>query len=212
MSRKVLLFAFLLTSTLCVGVYSANAPTKKRLTDIKAITLHAGKHCTGRRSAAQQQLQCQGHLCQYAPDTVQCKNMGTDGMDVQWSCEADLPTTLSFKDSDVNCEGWDWPNDPYVLVGSCTLSYSLKGRLPSNGQNDAMAPTPYKKPLNGIPFFPFFTCLIVLILCFSRCNNRPTQVSRFAPRGTGVSNFATGVATGAATTYALAGNRRRWGG
>ena len=207
MSIKALLFAFLLASMACVAAYNTNIPTKKRLTDIKAITLHVGKQSTWRRATSQQQLQCHGHLCQYAPDTVQCTNMGTDGLAVQWSCEADLPATLSFKDSDVNCEGWDWPEDPYVLVGSCTLSYSLKGVPPSNIPNTVMTDVPYEKSTS---IFPVLLVGLVIFLCISGCHNGS---DRYGNRRRGFNDFAAGVATGAATTYALGGHRRRgWGG
>lgn len=71
--------------------------------------------------AAMKQLNCVKGACalDYQPDTVQCLNMGTDGVDVQWKCEADLDSRVKFGHIDVSCEGYSSPNDPYVLKGSC---------------------------------------------------------------------------------------------
>lgn len=52
---------------------------------------------------------------------------------VQWKCLADLPLGLSFGAVDVSCEGYAYPDDPYILDGSCGLEYELidnrRGRL-----------------------------------------------------------------------------------
>jgi hypothetical protein len=52
--------------------------------------------------------------------------MGTDGIDAQWRCVAELSNELSFDQLDVSCEGYDHADDPYILAGSCGLQYSLK--------------------------------------------------------------------------------------
>lgn len=49
---------------------------------------------------------------------------GDDGQP-RWECSADLPSDASLGPVQVSCEGFDSPEDPYVLVGSCSLSYSL---------------------------------------------------------------------------------------
>lgn len=86
---------------------------------------------------------------------MQCHNAGSDGSDVQWKCEADLPNNIRFGQLDVYCEGafharycdclilsacyccthtlncrsfyvgYNNPDDPYVLKGSCGLEYKL---------------------------------------------------------------------------------------
>jgi len=50
--------------------------------------------------------------------------VGDDGQ-VRWECSANLPSDASLGPVEVSCEGYDSPSDPYVLVGSCSLSYSL---------------------------------------------------------------------------------------
>lgn len=119
------------TLILLITLYPAAAagPEKILLTDVKVLTLRAGHKTTGRLPVPQ--LQCLGDLCKHAPDTVQCTNVGTDGINVQWKCETEMHETLSIKAHDVNCEGYDSPTDPYILVGSCGLSYHIEGTPPS---------------------------------------------------------------------------------
>jgi len=85
----------ILALTLCLCLCHCRAiPIKVKLSDVKAITLTAGKCTTGRRSAPVLQQQCRGHLCNYAPTTIQCTNTGSDGLDAQWDCKADLPNGI----------------------------------------------------------------------------------------------------------------------
>lgn len=67
-------------------------------------------------------------MCQpkYLPSAVQCYNMGTDGFDVQWRCDAELDNDVAFDAVHVSCEGFLDADDPYVLDGSCGLEYKLK--------------------------------------------------------------------------------------
>jgi len=125
---KKLIFLAITLSLVCSAAAAAHKRVK--LTDVKAITLKKGEFTTGRRSSPVLQLQCRGSFCNHAPDSVQCINVGTDGNDVQWKCEADLPDWLSFKFSDVSCEGYEYPTDPYILAGSCGMTYSFKGEPP----------------------------------------------------------------------------------
>ncbi|KAK9472004.1 uncharacterized protein V1510DRAFT_418379 [Dipodascopsis tothii] len=58
---------------------------------------------------------------------MQCYNMGLgEGGDVEWRCEADIPGDLRLGRTDVTCEGYDYPDDPYVLRGSCGVEYRLQ--------------------------------------------------------------------------------------
>lgn len=45
----------------------------------------------------------------------------------RWNCSAPLPYGVSLGMVEVNCEGYENQNDPYVLVGSCGLTYTLDG-------------------------------------------------------------------------------------
>ncbi|KAI8579887.1 hypothetical protein K450DRAFT_239560 [Umbelopsis ramanniana AG] len=106
---------------------SGQAAKKVRLRDLTAITLHANKKTSARRSSPIPQLECiGGDACaDFQPRVVQCSNAGFDGYDVQWSCTAELPSNIEFGDIEVSCEGYDFPEDPFILVNSCGLEYSL---------------------------------------------------------------------------------------
>jgi hypothetical protein len=104
----------------------AVAYTKQLLTSAQTLTLTQGAMTTSRRTAPIRQLECTGGCDIFTPSTIQCRNQGTDGQDVQWACQAELPANVLFAHTEINCEGFDHPNDLYVTVGSCGLEYSLR--------------------------------------------------------------------------------------
>lgn len=120
---------------LAAGVAHGAVAQRILLTNVKAITFRAGSMTSARRSSPVQQLACSGAYC-YDADirSAQCRNAGDDGAgDVQWKCEAQMPDGIDFDRVSVNCEGYDSPNDPYILKGSCGLEYTLR----ANGQYNA---------------------------------------------------------------------------
>jgi hypothetical protein len=58
---------------------------------------------------------------------MRCKNSGSDydSENIQWTCTASLPEEFKLGSTDVICEGYDYPEDPYVLKGSCGVEYRL---------------------------------------------------------------------------------------
>lgn len=58
---------------------------------------------------------------------MRCKNQGSDYDDenIQWTCSASLPPEFKLGSTDVICEGFSSPSDPYVLKGSCGVEYRL---------------------------------------------------------------------------------------
>jgi hypothetical protein len=109
------------------SLVTSKSPDKVRLTDIDVLTFVRGKQTTARRSSALPQLKCVKGACdaKHQPATAQCRNVGTDGSDVNWKCEADLGPNVKFGQLEVSCEGFSSPSDPFVLVGSCGLEYEL---------------------------------------------------------------------------------------
>ncbi|XP_009897005.1 store-operated calcium entry-associated regulatory factor isoform X1 [Dryobates pubescens] len=103
-------------------------PGRLLLREVQALTLHRGQYTTSRRTPAVPQLQCTGGTagCSHVPEVVQCYNKGWDGYDVQWQCKADLERTYRFGQIEVSCEGYDYPDDPYILRGSCSLLFRLE--------------------------------------------------------------------------------------
>ena len=166
--------------------FLVTAQDKIKLSDVQALTLKAGQQTTARRTTPSHQLKCFGSFCQYAPDTVQCTNVGTDGIDAQWKCEAELPGTLSIAPDYVLCEGYEYPTDPYILIGSCGLSYHLNGSYRVKARQDY-----------GWVTIAVFVCLLV---CGCRCNGER--------RHGGCGDFATGVGVGAAASHLLRPRRR----
>jgi len=98
-----------------------------RLQDIQVLTFTHGKMTTGRRSSPVQQIKCVGECAQgqFTPSVVQCYNHGGDGRDVHWECKSDMDNSFRFGDIEVMCEGFDYPEDPHILAGSCALRYTM---------------------------------------------------------------------------------------
>lgn len=63
----------------------------------------------------------------YEVDVMRCKNAGFDydENNIQWTCTASLPEEFKLGSTDVICEGYDSPDDPYILKGSCGVEYRL---------------------------------------------------------------------------------------
>lgn len=38
---------------------------------------------------------------------------------LQWECKTDMDSQYKFGEITVSCEGYDYPDDPYILKGSC---------------------------------------------------------------------------------------------
>jgi len=75
------------------------------------------------------QMKCIGGSARglYDIDTMRCKNSGSDydSENIQWTCTASLPEEFKLGSTDVICEGYDSPDDPYILKGSCGVEYRL---------------------------------------------------------------------------------------
>ena len=127
---------FLLSSLLLISppTEAARSPSVPKnavlLSSISTLTLRAGKQTSARRSSPIPQAACVGprEVCKlYTVDTIRCTNAGSDydQENVQWTCTAELPEEFKFGSTDVSCEGYASPDDPYVLKGSCGVEYRL---------------------------------------------------------------------------------------
>ena len=110
-----------------VGALAWGEKDRVRLEEVQVLTLVRGAMTTGRRSSPVPQLTCVGGTGRHEeqPDRVQCYNRGSDGRGVQWECKADMDGGLRFGAIEVVCEGYDHPDDPTILAGSCGLEYTL---------------------------------------------------------------------------------------
>jgi len=43
----------------------------------------------------------------------------------QWECTSEMPQKFKFGKISVSCEGYNYPEDPYILAGSCGVSESI---------------------------------------------------------------------------------------
>nr|POE56655.1 store-operated calcium entry-associated regulatory factor [Quercus suber] len=99
------------------------------LSQVKSLTLRDGQQTSHRRVASLPQLKCVGGSGKglYTVDVMRCQNAGSeyDTEDIQWTCKASLPPEFKLGSTEVICEGYDSPDDPYVLKGSCGVEYRL---------------------------------------------------------------------------------------
>jgi len=124
--KRILLPCFILLISL-VYIGFAVGQDAILLKSVERLVLQRGKYTTGRRSSPIPQLKCVGSSCyRFEPVTVTCKNMGSDGTDATWECTSDMPRAYRFGTIDVQCEGYNYPDDPYILKGSCGLEYSIE--------------------------------------------------------------------------------------
>lgn len=150
---KILLPTFILaclSPTNAAWGFNSNDPGKVLLRDIQVLTLKSGQMTTGRRSSPVPQLKCVGGSAQgqFNPQVVQCYNRGWDGMDVQWECKTDMDNLYRFGSVEVVCEGYDYPDDPYITKGSCGLEYTLE--LTHEGRNQGSHS--YQSNYNGYSY------------------------------------------------------------
>ena len=132
------------------------------LKDLEAITLHRGHKTTGRRMSPITQLKCVGGCQIRQPSTVQCQNKGSDGTDVQWECLADLDDKYKFGRIEVVCEGYEFPTDPYVLIGSCGLEYTIEYTEKGHRENS--------DSIGGV-----FMLVIIFAIIGANCGGCPTR-------------------------------------
>ena len=60
----------------------------------------------------------------YVPDYIHCVPLTSPG-DITWKCTASLPPHFKLGATDVLCEGYRYPEDEEVLLGSCGVEYRL---------------------------------------------------------------------------------------
>ncbi|ROW12075.1 hypothetical protein VMCG_00476 [Cytospora schulzeri] len=121
-----------ISAALAILTLSAEAKPRDAilLSQVESLTLRADRQTTHNRAPAAPQLRCisPSALCAlHRVDLMRCENRGAgyDGEDIQWTCTAQLPAELKLGSTDVTCEGYTSPDDPYVLKGSCGVEYRV---------------------------------------------------------------------------------------
>lgn len=126
----------------------------------------------GRRSSPVPQLKCVGGSCSsFTPQAVQCKNVGSDGVDAQWECKCEFPSDIRFGRISVSCEGYDYPNDPFILKGSCGLEYTIE----KTGSSYSSHLKHGYDSSGGMGSGVFFIILLVGIAVFMCCLTRSSD-------------------------------------
>jgi len=129
--RSLSLLPTLLAALTIAGtVEGARKPANSvLLSNVQTLTLRKGLKTSARRVSAIPQLKCVGGNAKslYEIDVMRCKNAGSDYDDdnIQWTCTASLPEEFKLGSTDVICEGYESPDDPYILKGSCGVEYRL---------------------------------------------------------------------------------------
>ncbi|XP_018413401.1 PREDICTED: store-operated calcium entry-associated regulatory factor [Nanorana parkeri] len=166
----VVSFLCLLAVVQLSGVQGWSQNDRVLLKDIQAITLYSDRYTNARRSSPIPQLKCIGGnagCSAMTPQVVQCHNRGWDGIDVQWECKVDMDNAYRFGKIEVSCEGFDYPNDPYVLSGSCGLEYTLElteeGRKRSQNGN-SFGGSGYSKSWNSQSPYDGSGVIVFLVL------------------------------------------------
>ncbi|KAL8827712.1 MAG: hypothetical protein Q9191_003021 [Dirinaria sp. TL-2023a] len=120
----------ILTLPLPSTILAARKPPEKiLLSNVKTLTLRKDLLTSHNRVSAIPQLKCVSGTARglFEVDMLRCKNQGSDYSpeDIQWTCTASLPPEFKLGSTDVICEGFASPDDPYVLKGSCGVEYRL---------------------------------------------------------------------------------------
>lgn len=163
----------LLLAALLLLVRPAGAQVLLR--DVQSLVFRRGHVTAASRSPPIQQIQCDGPHCSLpgaVPPTIQCTNRGLDDSgQPTWRCTGTLPSGLSFKHTEVSCEGYHHAGDPQVLQGSCGVTYSLQN---DRSKYRPIHPTgfftqPREKMESGegpLTYLPMLVvlCFIVLVL------------------------------------------------
>ncbi|KAK4540918.1 hypothetical protein LTR36_008426 [Oleoguttula mirabilis] len=129
MQTFTLIFGLVLAFASAVPAARNKPANAVLLSQVKTLTLRDGQQTSGRRVSPMPQLTCVGGSGKgfYDVDVMRCKNAGAeyDAEDVQWTCQAALPPEFKLGGTEVVCEGYDSPDDPYILKGSCGVEYRL---------------------------------------------------------------------------------------
>lgn len=162
-----------LSNVLCSLLFVVAVCDAKRvkLKDVQTLTLYSDKWTTSRRSSPIKQLTCVGGYCSRAKIPVaQCYNRGFDGQDVQWECKAEMPSNYKLGKVQVSCEGYDYPEDDYILAGSCGLEYTIDELNPSKSSSYFHDNSYYSsdKSTSG-SYMPIIIMLGVMFLIYWNC-------------------------------------------
>ena len=192
---------------LSAGVSAASGKHEKvPIREVSSLLLRRGKMTTGRRASPVPQLACLSN-CQDAPDTIYCSNAGHDGEDVVWECKSD-PAGAVIRDLNVQCEGYDYPDDPYILKGSCGIEFRMP---PAPTSSTRLSTDDEPNPMTALILLIF---LISCVSCIMNDGGGGSSSYRSSYSSPGYRSSSSDFWTGAATGYAVgrsSGRGSSWG-
>lgn len=174
---------------LLLAVFAINSSygyyDKVLLRNVQVLTFKEGRLTTSRRNVPVQQLLCTNCYTQEMKNVVtsmQCFNTGFDGKDVNWKCKSEISKKWLLSNVDVVCEGYDYPDDPYILVGSCSVEYQLKTNPSYTPPRPMKQPThnQYQSQKNDNILTFFVAVLVIFCTCIAllSCTSSSTTVTR----------------------------------
>lgn len=159
------------------------------LSQTETLTFSANDLTNRRRKPAVPQLICNGPGCRlYQVKNMRCRNLGASSgggsEDIEWFCSATVPEGFKLGATDVSCEGYRDRDDPYVLRGSCGITYRLV--LTDAGEVKYGTNTKRRESLvqdqNGTPWYTWLIrlCIVYLVIswihdCFVRESPQPAE-------------------------------------
>lgn len=205
--NPLFLFTFLIVSSALVVLgtsYPYDQYSKHPLREISTLVLYNGKFTTGRRTSPVPQMACvggDGRQYQHRVESIHCHNSGFDGRDVIWRCEADIPKfeqngfvyQLRLGKVEVSCEGYDYPDDPFILVGSCGLEYTLNMEQVGPAHNNVRVVPTYSHDTvkivatdgdSSISSIGIFFIIVFIIIGVSMCIYTPSTSTVTSTRTT----------------------------
>lgn len=149
------------------GLSTSTPEDRVSLLALPSLTFTATSFTTARRGTPHAQLECIGGTAatdiERHPVRVDCYNVGLDDTAPagqprpKWHCVSALHRGVRIENWQVHCEGWSYPDDEFIIAGSCWLAYELEYEeavpLPAKGEDGASAAVEDRRRSLGIGNF-----------------------------------------------------------
>lgn len=149
------------------GLSKSTPEDRVSLLALPSLTFTTSSFTVARRDTPHAQLECVGGDAENAkeryPMRVDCYNVGLDESAPaekprpKWHCVSALHRSVRIENWNVHCEGWSYPDDEFILAGSCWLAYELdfEQQLPpaEQGADGASAEVEDKRRWSGVGNF-----------------------------------------------------------
>ena len=115
---------------ICLATVTTGQSNRVKFHDLGQQTFRLGYMTNARRSSPIPQITCISGYgkpdCSKGPSEITCSIVEKFGnSDAIWKCTSVLGSAYKISKYDVSCEGYDYPDDPYILDKSCGVEYVL---------------------------------------------------------------------------------------